>query len=505
MTLIILLLLNAALVSVLLIALTRQRRTIASPAPVSMPTASSNTSPATDPQGMTDLMAKDLAALRSMHHSVLDSISEGVLGLDAKRHITFANRAALGLLGHTQETLLGRHEHELLHPHRTDGTHYPADECPLRWLDYGTGMYGIEDHFLRRDGSLLNVQLSAALLQPPDGTTNAIIMFRDFGERKESQAALLKAFNDLDVLNRRLETAYDKLLQSEKLASVGQLAAGMAHEINNPIGFVSSNLSSLERYVKSMLGLLDSYETLEQNGGIASEKLAALETQKQQVEYDYLRDDVHSLLRESREGVERVSKIVQDLKEFSHEGAESQWGDADLHQCIDLTLSMLTHELAGHCDVSKHYGDIPRIYCLPIEINQVLMGVLLNASQSIEGRGSISIRTWRAGTYANVEIADSGCGIPDEVLSRIFDPFFTTKPIGRGRGLGLSIAYGTVQRHGGDITVSSGPGKGTIVNIRLPIDSRQTPDKPAREWVSIGNEGNKSALPLIAAEGAPHE
>jgi two-component system, NtrC family, sensor kinase len=458
------LLLNLALIAMLLVVVTRQRsaKTTSRAVP--------DKNDAADAKG--DTSQADLTALRSAHHSVLDSISEGVLGLDLGRHITFANRAALGMLGQTLEGVVGRHEHELLHPHRADGTHYPADECPLTWLDDGTGMYGIEDHFLRRDGSLINVQISAALLQVPDGKTNAIIMFRDLGEHKENRAALLKAFADLDVLNRRLETAYDKLLQSEKLASVGQLAAGMAHEINNPIGFVSSNLSSLENYVKSLLGLLDSYDTLERDNVIPAEKLSALTTQKQKIDYDYLRTDVPELLRESRDGIERVRKIVQDLREFSHEGAEAQWADTDLHQCIDLTLSMLARELADRYEISKQYGDIPHVYCLASEINQVLLGVFLNAAQAIEGQGHISVRTQRLGARVHVEIGDSGCGIPEEVLSRIFDPFFTTKPVGAGRGLGLSIAYGTVQRHGGDITVTSEAGKGTIVNLYLPIDPR---------------------------------
>jgi two-component system, NtrC family, sensor kinase len=397
---------------------------------------------------------------------LLDTLTEGVLVLDARQHITYTNRAARYMLGYTDAALLGQNLHDFLQAQRRDGTPFPVAESPFSWLRRGGAFCFIESIFWHQDGHALDVEVTATPLNTGDG---AIVVFRDIAERKESQATLLKAFQDLDALNKRLDKAHGQLLQNEKLASVGQLAAGMAHEINNPIGFVSSNLGSLDKHVHALLRLIEHYEALEHDGSIASEKLAALALLKQSIDYDYLREDVRDLLNESRQGVERVRKIVKSLKDFAREGNEYQWSEVDLHHCLESTLDVLNREFVDRCEIHRDYGDIPHVLCLASEINQVLMSVLLNAAQAINGHGSISLRTRQHDGKVAITITDTGSGIPEDVMPKIFDPFFTTKAVGAGSGLGLSVAYGSLKRHDGDIKIDSVPGQGTTVCITLPI------------------------------------
>jgi signal transduction histidine kinase len=263
----------------------------------------------------------------------------------------------------------------------------------------------------------------------------------------------------------KLAEAHNQLLQSEKMASIGQLAAGVAHEINNPVGFVNSNLGTLQRYMQDMLQVLSAYENSEAELPAATR--AALAGLKQKIDIDYMRKDVGNLLSESMEGLQRVKRIVQDLKDFSHmEKQERQW--ADLEQGLDSTLNIVWNELKYKADVVKEYAGIPQIECIPAQLNQVFMNLLMNAAQAIEDHGRITVRTGLDGDDVWVEVEDTGKGIEPEYLGRIFDPFFTTKPVGSGTGLGLSLSYKIVQEHGGRIEVKSEPGKGAIFRVVLP-------------------------------------
>lgn len=275
------------------------------------------------------------------------------------------------------------------------------------------------------------------------------------------------------VLIGRLEQAQNQLLQSERMASIGQLAAGVAHEINNPVGFVNSNLGSLQHYVSDMLRLLAAYEKAE--AGLAEESLAPLRELKQSVDVAFLREDVSSLLAESQDGLKRVTRIVQDLKDFSHvDEAERQW--ADLEAGLESTLRVVANEIKYKADVVKEYAGLPQMECFPFQLNQVFMNLLVNASHAIEGHGTITLRTGQDDSAVWVEVQDTGKGIKPEHLKRIFEPFFTTKPVGQGTGLGLSLSYGIVQKHDGHIEVASELGKGTTFRVVLP---KKAAPKPA--------------------------
>ena len=291
----------------------------------------------------------------------------------------------------------------------------------------------------------------------------------DIHKREATEAELLRRNAELTELNAKLSQAQEQLMQSEKLASIGQLAAGVAHEINNPIGYIFSNYSTLEKYIAGLFDMLTAYEKAEDT--IAAQHVRAeLQALKEQVELDFLKDDIPLLMAESKEGIVRVRKIVQDLKDFSRIDARQDWQWTNLHQGIDSTLNIVNNEVKYKADIVKQYGEIPDIECLPSQINQVVMNLVVNAAHAMNiERGTITIHTGTQDEHVWIEIADTGSGIPPENLSRIFDPFFTTKPVGKGTGLGLSLSYGIVQKHGGHIDVNSEVGVGTTFRITLPI------------------------------------
>ncbi|PKO39342.1 MAG: histidine kinase [Betaproteobacteria bacterium HGW-Betaproteobacteria-6] len=272
---------------------------------------------------------------------------------------------------------------------------------------------------------------------------------------REQQAALIA----------RLEEAQSQLIQSEKMASIGQLAAGVAHEINNPVGFIKSNLGTLQRYIADFSKVLNAYAEIEHELGEASQ--ASVSQLKKDLELDYLQQDLDVLLTETNDGVQRVQDIVRDLKSFSHVSS-SEIVLANLEMGLDSTLNVVWNEVKYKAKVVKEYAGIPEIMCAPSQLNQVFMNLLVNASQAIEERGQINIRTTSSEAEVRIEIEDSGRGIPPENLGRIFEPFFTTKPVGKGTGLGLSLSYGIVKKHHGRIEVSSEVGKGTRFTVVLP-------------------------------------
>ncbi|MDR7379899.1 signal transduction histidine kinase [Rhodoferax ferrireducens] len=280
---------------------------------------------------------------------------------------------------------------------------------------------------------------------------------------------LLRANEELKQLNARLSDAQDKLMQSEKLASIGQLAAGVAHEINNPIGFIFSNFGTLERYLDDLFQMLSAYEQAEP--ALAGTPVAAqLKALREKVELDFLKEDIPTLMNESKDGITRVRNIVQNLKDFSRVDTSQEWVLADLHHGISSTLNIVNNEIKYKADVVKEFGEIPDIECLPSELNQVFMNLLVNAAHSIQAeRGLITIRTGTEGDTVWVDVEDNGGGIAKENLGRIFDPFFTTKAVGKGTGLGLSLSYGIVKKHFGQIDVFSEVGVGTRFRVSLPV------------------------------------
>lgn len=285
-------------------------------------------------------------------------------------------------------------------------------------------------------------------------------------EANSHTLALEKRNIELLQLNKQMHGMQHQLLQSEKLASIGQLAAGIAHEINNPIGYVGSNIGALDNYLKEIFDMQDKYESMLDK---TSPEYIALMNEKKSIDYDFIKEDINSLINESREGIKRVKNIVQNLKDFSRIDSNQTWEDADIHLGISSTLNIVQNEIKYKSEVFLDYAELPLVKCVISQLNQVFLNILINASHAIEKQGKIFISTRLHNQQVCISFRDNGKGIAAEHLNRIFDPFFTTKPVGQGTGLGLSLSYGIIQEHHGRIDVHSTQGEGTTFDIWLPI------------------------------------
>jgi len=285
---------------------------------------------------------------------------------------------------------------------------------------------------------------------------------------------LAKNLEQLTETNRNLADTQNQLLQSQTMASVGQLAAGVAHEINNPVGFVNSNLGSLQGQVDGLLRVISAYETADPALTAYPGILAAITVAKKSADLDFLREDIVTLMTESRDGLARVAKIVSNLKDFSQVD-NADWQFVKLEAGLDSTLEVVGNEVKAKAEVIKEYAGLPDVECMAAQINQVFAKLLVNAAQAIERRGTITLRTGFDEQEAWVEIEDTGRGIPPENMKRIFDPFFSTLPIGQGTGMGLSLAYSIARGHHGRIDVTSVVGQGSHFRLTLP---RKRPSAP---------------------------
>lgn len=271
-------------------------------------------------------------------------------------------------------------------------------------------------------------------------------------------------------MSSRIKDQQAQLLQADKLASIGKLAAGVAHEINNPIGFVSSNLNSLGRYMADVKTVFAAHDGLldrcEGNPELAP-LVAEVRRLRAETDMDFVMGDLDDLIRESVEGTERVRQIVADLRDFSHIDSP-ELAEEDINHLLDKTINVARNELKYKTEIVRNYGELNPIPCYGGKLGQVFLNLLVNAAHAIDDRGTITIQTGISNSAIWIEIQDTGCGIPDENLARIFDPFFTTKAVGKGTGLGLHLARTIVQGHGGTIQISSTVGVGTTVRVDLP-------------------------------------
>jgi signal transduction histidine kinase len=248
------------------------------------------------------------------------------------------------------------------------------------------------------------------------------------------------------------------------MASVGQLVAGVAHELNNPIGFISSNVTTLADFVQRLRAMLESY----QEATLPDADRSRIDARRQELKVDYALKYLDAMIAGIREGADRTRKIVGDLRVFART-SDDVWQPVDLHEELDSSLTLLNHLLKDRVTVVRKYGSLGPVECVRSQIDQVFLNVLANAAQAIPGPGTITIETRREGPMAVIDIADTGPGISSGALSRIFDPFFTTKPVGEGTGLGLSISYEIVTKHRGEIRAESPATGGAVFTLRLPV------------------------------------
>jgi signal transduction histidine kinase len=302
-----------------------------------------------------------------------------------------------------------------------------------------------------------------------------LLEFRRHAETKKWNEMLEQGKMKLEEKNRELEAALlqiekaqAQIIQQEKLASIGQLAAGVAHEINNPMGYITSNMNSLWKYAEKLAQFIEIQEQAIRKCSDDETKKAITDL-KRQIKLDFVMKDFRELIAESLEGSKRVSKIVQDLKSFSR----AEGNDAiriDLNECIQSTINVVRNEIKYVAELDLHMGEVPLVMCRPQQIGQVVMNLLVNAAHAISGKGLITLDTALVGNTVEIRVTDSGCGIPPENMQKIFEPFFTTKEAGKGTGLGLAISHDIISKHGGEMLVQSEVGKGTTFTVRLPIE-----------------------------------
>lgn len=321
-----------------------------------------------------------------------------------------------------------------------------------------------------------------AVMSTPEEIVKLAQAFNEMAEKLEIlynslENQVKERTQELSFKNDQLGNAYKELqetqamlIHNEKMNSLGQLVAGIAHELNNPINFIYGNLDHLKSYSEQLIGIIQAYEKI--TADIPSEHLELLDKIKKELDYNFIVEDLPDLLKSCKDGAERCKQIIIDLKNFSRLD-EAVVKEVDIHEGIESTLNILSNKFKNRITIHKEYGDLPKLTCYAGQLNQVLMNILDNAFHSIPDKGEVYIKTYCENDNIIMIIRDTGVGIAPENLTKIFDPFFTTKPVGEGTGLGLSISYKVLKKHNGTIEVKSERGKGTAFTVIIPVNGSQ--------------------------------
>ncbi len=424
---------------------------------------------------------------RKYLESILESANDAFISIDEKGSIISWNRQAEKTFGWPRSEVTGRLLAEVIIPQQYREAHIRGMKRFLETKEGPALGKTLELAALRQDASEFPVELTIWPIQTKQGYQfNAFL--RDITERKRAQEQLHKAYievaererslrqtySDLQAAHEAIKQAQARLTQSERMASIGQLAAGIAHEINNPVGFIGHNLEMLKTYTENYSKATQLAESLKkeiESGNMEKAKALAEEFNKftQEIDLGYINKDVVSLLKHSLDGIERIKKIVADLKIFARTDMSDTFESVKIEEVIDSVLGIVHNEMKYKAEVIKDYGDTPLVKGNPPRLGQVFMNLLINAAQAMEQRGTVTIKTYRGNGYLCVDVTDTGKGILPENIKKIFEPFFTTKPVGQGTGLGLSVSNEIVLKHGGKIEVRSQEGKGTTFTVMLPV------------------------------------
>jgi len=402
-------------------------------------------------------LADKLAAREARTRAILDTAAEGIISTDSHGFIVSFNAAASVVFQYEAGEAIGRSLRDLI-PLVADYEMHSSDEKKTQAGRLVVAQ-AIECTGRRSDGSDVPLSISGSCFRVGQSTMCTWVV-RDITRVKKAEA--------------ELQRTQAKLLQSDKLASIGQLAAGVAHEINNPLGFVFSNLNSLAGYARDIKQVFQAYEQLaaaaaEENYTQLKQRCESVQAILKDTDFRYVLEDLNDLINESIDGAERVREIVADLRDFSHvdsAGLAVENVNDLIRKTINIASNILKYKAEVECDLRK----IPDIRCYGGKLGQAFLNLLVNAAQAIEEKGTIRVRSGQTEDRVWVEVEDDGCGIPEEDLNRIFDPFFTTKDVGSGTGLGLNVVYNIVQVHNGSINVQSIVGTGTTFRIELPVD-----------------------------------
>jgi two-component system, NtrC family, sensor kinase len=408
-----------------------------------------------------EVLQETLKQVNYQNQMMLRWVNGAVIMVDREGRVTQANQEALTALGWTADEFIGRHKHETIHHSQSDGSEYPWDFCPVfAAIEDGSSHHVDGDVFWKKDGSSFSADFIVCPLRGDDNEIiGAVLTFRNLTEQRLQEA------------NR---------IHSMKLESIGELAAGIAHEINTPIQFVGSNLSFLRESFADLQELLDAFSKLRQAVGEHSpyaDIVARIDEISERIDPDYLRDETPTAFTQTVEGVERVSKLVLGLKGFAHSGSGDEKHPADINEIIDNTLVVCRNAYKYVAELETNFAQLPLIPVFPGDIGQVIVNLVVNAAHAIAGvknergnMGKITITTSVDDTMVTIAVADTGGGIPEAIRQRVFDPFFTTKDVGQGSGQGLAISRNIVHdKHQGEISFVSQTGIGTTFYVRLPL------------------------------------
>lgn len=401
--------------------------------------------------------------------TALDFMPVGMSIADADLRLRYCNSAFLKILDFPENLITPGTTMETLFRYNAERGDYGPGDIEQQVRERLTLARKFEPHqFIRTRSDGRIIQIIGRIMRDQNGQVIGFVsLYEDVTKEKTYERELERQHEELRQAYENLKQTQLQLLQSEKMASVGHLAAGIAHEINTPIGFAISGENAVERYIGDLLGLIAHYEELESHFPAHSNK--SIQNKKTEVELSLIREDVPNLLGEIRQGLTRVKDIVGQLKVFAFDKAD-QANVSDLREVVERALAIAVHGFGTQISIRKDYEKIPLIHCGAGELSQVFLAILTNAGQAISDAGTISIHLHVQDQAIHCDIEDTGAGIQPEVMSHIFDPFFTTKPVGTGTGMGLAMAYSIIQRHGGTIAVSSTPGLGSCFSVRLPLN-----------------------------------
>ena len=426
-----------------------------------------------------------LRASEGFYHSLVESLPAAILRKDLNGQFTFGNQKFYAALGIDRiDQLVGKADIDFFP--KALAEKYRGDDRNV--IDSGEPFETVEDH-VNSHGDRLYVQVIKIPLRDLSGAIIGVQgIFWDVSERKKAEEQLLAQNIKLQEMAQSERDAYaalkqaqSQLVQSEKLASLGQIVAGVAHEINNPVAFVTNNVAVLGRDVGELRDLIHLYDRADDLIAAQSPALAAeIREFRDRVDMSYTLANIEGLIQRSRDGLKRIQQIVGHLRLFAHLD-EGEVNEADLNHGIESTAAIIVgHARKKSIRLEMDLGVLPPVTCNAARINQVVMNLLTNAIDASPEGGAVAVRTRSEGNGVRIEVADEGAGVGAEVLARIFDPFFTTKPIGQGTGLGLSISYGIVKDHGGTIEVEPHSGKGACFVVHLPL---QPPPRSAARAV----------------------
>jgi PAS domain S-box-containing protein len=401
---------------------------------------------------------------------IVESVGEGITLGDPSGRMEIFNSTMRELTGYSMEeanTTTDFAGHIIVDP--ADRQRFTSQ---VEILLAGGTSCEIEASIRSKTGEIRRVLISRSLFMS-HSQSFILSSYRDITNRVLMERQLQGRNVDLENSLQSLRKMQATLVHSEKMASIGQLTAGIAHEINNPLAFVSSNINRFKEYFEDAVGLAQAWSQFGSRvecDAVYDESLAALRAAEESVDMDFIINDFNTLMRHTREGADRIRNIVEQLRGFSHVGGTT-FAEASINQALDDTVTIAWNELKYKATIRREYSELPPVQCNVSELKQVFVNLLVNAAHAIDKQGTITITTRHEGEHVLVAIADTGCGIPHDKLNRIFDPFFTTKPVGKGTGLGLWVVTSILNKHRGSVTVQSEVGKGTAFTLRIPVSA----------------------------------